>query len=48
MNDDHDFFNHFDNVEFLDMVAKHDQLSRYELSEAEIERRYFPKEDDEK
>lgn len=45
MNDDHDFFSHFENVEFLMADAVETQISRYELSEAELKRRYA-KEDD--
>lgn len=45
MNDDHDFFKHFDNVEFLVLDAVESQLSRYELSEAELKRRYATEDD---
>lgn len=40
MTDDQDFFKHFDNVEFLVADAVETQFSRYELSEAEMKRRY--------
>lgn len=45
MNDDHDFFSHFDNVEFLEANYDDRYLERFQISDAEFYKRYV-KEDD--
>lgn len=40
MNDDHDFFSHFDNIEFLEANYDDRYLERFQLSDAEMHKRY--------